>query len=124
MLFAALIFTGCKESKTEKSAVDESQETIVKGGDEETGIVEITPAQMKSVGIETDTLQQRDLTAVLKVNGVLAVPNQNKALVTSITNGVIRTLLVQPGDLVTKRSGYRYNHQPRRCPYSAAASNY
>jgi cobalt-zinc-cadmium efflux system membrane fusion protein len=57
---------------------------------------------MKAVGITTDTLEYKDLTATVKVNGVLAVPNQNKALVTSVTNGVIRTLNVQPGDFVNK----------------------
>jgi RND family efflux transporter MFP subunit len=33
---------------------------------------------------------------------MLSVPNQNKALVTSVNSGVIKTLLIQPGDFVRK----------------------
>lgn len=38
----------------------------------------------------------------IKANGNLSVPNQNKALVTSLSNGVIKTLLIQPGTYVKK----------------------
>lgn len=47
-----------------------------------------------------DTVEMKSLTSSIKANGMLTVPNQNKAMVTSVTNGVIRTLLVQPGDFV------------------------
>lgn len=101
VFFAATLFTACKENKTEK-ATEEKKTEEVKPSEEESGPIEITTEQMKTVGIETDTLQYKDLTATIKVNGVLAVPNQNKALVTSVTNGVIRSLNVQPGDNVRK----------------------
>jgi RND family efflux transporter MFP subunit len=60
----------------------------------------ITEKQMQAVGIEMDTIQFKNLTSAIKANGVLTVPNQNKALVTSVTSGIISSLLVQPGDLV------------------------
>lgn len=93
------LFGACADKKTEK-VTEEKAATEEKAPEEESGIIEITPEQMKAVGIQTDTVQLRDLTSVLKVNGILTVPNQNKALVTSVTNGVIRTLSVQPGDFV------------------------
>lgn len=66
------------------------------------GIVELTEAQMRSIGIETGNIEQKQLTASLKANGVLRVPNQNKAQINSVYPGVIKTLLVQPGNAVTK----------------------
>ncbi|MCS3800828.1 efflux RND transporter periplasmic adaptor subunit [Niastella sp. OAS944] len=66
------------------------------------GAVELTEAQMKSIGVEIGTIEQKQLTASLKANGVLRVPNQNKAQINSVYPGVIKTLLVQPGNTVTK----------------------
>lgn len=66
------------------------------------GMVELTEAQMKSIGVEIGTIEQKQLTASLKANGVLRVPNQNKAQINSVYPGVIKTLLVQPGNTVTK----------------------
>ena len=99
ILCVALTFAACKDNKTENVA-KENIESTKPAEEEESPLIEITPEQMKAVGIETDTVQQKDLTSSIKVNGVLTVPNQNKALVTSVTNGVIRTLHVQPGDQV------------------------
>jgi membrane fusion protein, heavy metal efflux system len=62
----------------------------------------LTGEQIKSIGIELGTIEQKQLTASLKTNGVLKVPNQNKASVNSVYNGVIKSLLVQPGNTVSK----------------------
>lgn len=64
--------------------------------------VALTQAQMKSIGVEIGNIEQKQLTASLKANGVLRVPNQNKAQINSVYPGVIKTLLVQPGNTVTK----------------------
>jgi cobalt-zinc-cadmium efflux system membrane fusion protein len=101
ILCVALFFGACKNSNIEK-VVEEKTVEKETPAEEESSLIESTEAQMKAVGITTDTLEYKDLTATVKVNGVLAVPNQNKALVTSVTNGVVRTLNVQPGDFVNK----------------------
>lgn len=62
----------------------------------------LTEAQMKSIGIELGTIEEKQLTASLKTNGLLKVPNQNKASVNSIYSGVVKSLLVQPGSFVRK----------------------
>ena len=62
----------------------------------------LTDEQMQSIGIELGTIEQKQLTSSLKTNGVLKVPNQNKASVNSIYSGVIKSLLVQPGNNVRK----------------------
>ena len=48
------------------------------------------------------SIEEKQLTASLKTNGVLKVPNQNKASVNSIYSGVIKTLLIQPGNTVSR----------------------
>lgn len=62
----------------------------------------LTDEQMKSIGVELGVIEEKQLSSSLKTNGVLKVPNQNKASVNSIYSGVIRSLLVQPGNIVRK----------------------
>lgn len=67
-----------------------------------TNIVTLTEEQIKSIGIETGIIEEKQLTAALKTNGVLKVPNQNKASINSVYSGIIKSLLVQPGNRVSK----------------------
>ena len=101
---AVVLFTSCKskvpEAKSSETENTKKEEAVT--DERATNIVELTAAQMKAVGMQTDTIQFKDLTTTVKVNGILTVPNQNKALVTSVTNGIVQTLLVQPGDFVKK----------------------
>ena len=99
ILSAVFLLGACKNSKTEEKVTEQKSEEIKKV---ETETIEITEAQMKAVGITTDTIQLKDLTSTVKVNGMLAVPNQNKALVTSVTNGVVKSLFIQPGNFVNR----------------------
>lgn len=69
---------------------------------ENTNTATLTEDQIKSIGIELGVIEEKQLTASLKTNGVLKVPNQNKASVNSVYSGVIRSLLVQPGNNVRK----------------------
>ena len=64
--------------------------------------VSLTGLQMKTSDIELGTIEQKNLKNSIKANGMLSVPNQNKAFVTSVNSGVIKTLLIQPGDFVRK----------------------
>ena len=65
-------------------------------------IATLTNEQIKAVGIELGKIEQRDLTASIKANGVLRVPNENQATVTALFGGVIKTLNVQVGSHVSK----------------------
>jgi membrane fusion protein, heavy metal efflux system len=57
---------------------------------------------MKTAGIELGTIDLKNLKTSIKANGMLTVPNQNKALVTSVNSGVVKTLHIQPGSFVRK----------------------
>jgi len=69
---------------------------------ESTNKAVLTDEQIKAVGVELGSIENKQLTASLKANGVLQVPNQNKASVNSLYSGVIKSLLVQPGEKVRK----------------------
>ncbi|WP_462254894.1 efflux RND transporter periplasmic adaptor subunit [Ferruginibacter sp.] len=92
---------GSKESKetTATTTVTPAEE---EHENENPDMAVLTEEQIKSIGIELGTIENKQLTAALKTNGVLKVPNQNKATVNSIYSGVIKSLLVQPGNFVRR----------------------
>lgn len=94
--FTAVFLAACGQ-KTERASTQESEQRH-----EEGNIVSLSDIQMKTAGIEIGTIELKNLTTSISVNGTLAVPNQNKAVVTSLAGGTLRTLRVQPGDFVRK----------------------
>lgn len=79
-------------SPTEKKADDHSEETTVT----------LTDEQIKTVGVVIGSIEQKQLSATMKANGTLRVPNNNKANATSLFGGIIKTLNVEIGDYVKK----------------------
>jgi len=75
------------------------------GEDHEEGpvtVAALSEQQIKAVGIVFGSIEEKELTATIKANGVLSVPNNNKANATTLYGGVIKTLNVQLGDNVRK----------------------
>lgn len=71
------------------------------GGAEAT-VASLTAEQIKTVGITLGSIENRDLTASIRANGTLTVPNDKKANATSLYGGVIKAIAVQLGDQVRK----------------------
>ncbi|MCU7616334.1 efflux RND transporter periplasmic adaptor subunit [Chryseobacterium sp. PBS4-4] len=65
-------------------------------------IASITEDQIKTVGITLGKIEMKELTSTIKANGLLRVPNNNKAAITSLYGGVIKTINVQIGDYIKK----------------------
>lgn len=65
-------------------------------------IAMLTQEQIKATGIAIGRVENKELTATIKANGMLRVPNNNKANATSLYGGVVKTLNVQIGDYVRK----------------------
>ncbi len=100
-LFSALLsLTSCGGSDTAEAAKPAAEKHEEEGEGSKTAF--LTDEQIKSIGIELGTIEQKQLTASLKTNGVLRVPNQNKATINSVYRGVIKSLLIQPGNTVRK----------------------
>jgi len=105
---AAIISCGNKNNAATTEAVkpdEQGKENAGEHGDEHeenTNTATLTQEQMKSIGLTLGSIEQKQLTATLKTNGILKVPNQNRASVNSVYSGVIKSLLVQPGNFVSK----------------------
>jgi cobalt-zinc-cadmium efflux system membrane fusion protein len=78
----------------------------------EAGIAEVTVAQMKAVGIDTGRIEQKNLTSVIKANGQLTVPPQNKAVVNALVGGVIKKINVVEGQQVKKEQSVAVIENP------------
>ncbi|OKS84619.1 efflux RND transporter periplasmic adaptor subunit [Mucilaginibacter polytrichastri] len=64
--------------------------------------LELTAEQMQTVGIVTGPIAQKNLDSVIKANGQLAVPPQNKADVSILSGGIINHISVIEGQQVKR----------------------
>ncbi len=86
-------------TETEKAGGTETEDH---GEEAPATVTSLTAEQIRTVGITIGTIENKNLTATIKANGALRVPNNNKANATSLYGGVIKTLKVQMGDYVRK----------------------
>ena len=91
---------GCKDKKGEEKAVAEKSDDTKKEGHD--GALVLSPEQLKAVDIEMGPIEEKNLHAVVKASGQLAVPPQNKADVNVLMGGIIRTINVLEGQTVRK----------------------
>jgi len=106
-IIAAILFAGIAVISACGGKSNTPGETVTKEENNKTeeknpGTTTLTTEQMKTIGVELGVIEDKELTSSLKANGVLRVPNQNKASVNSVYSGVIKSLLVQPGSVVSK----------------------
>jgi cobalt-zinc-cadmium efflux system membrane fusion protein len=93
---ALLISCANPMEETSGAAAASNKEAVA----EESKLLVLTTAQMKNVGIETGPIEQQNLEAVVKANGQLAVPPQNKADVSILSGGIISHINVIEGQEV------------------------
>ena len=99
-----LIFSlnACKNA-TKEANVATTEVAKTEHAEEETPtIATLSAEQIKTIGVQYGTIENKQLTAIMKANGSITVPNNNKANVTSLYGGVIKTLNVQIGSYVKK----------------------
>ena len=89
LTFSSMLFLAACGGDADKKEESETEESH-----EESTLVSVTNEQMNTVGIGLGTIEMKNLTTSISVNGTLAVPNQNKALITSLAGGVLRTLRI------------------------------
>jgi len=98
LLVTALLFAACGSSKNTETAEEEAGH----GAHENASTASLSAEQLKAIGITLGGVEKKQLTASLKANGILNVPNQNKATLTSLLGGVVKSILVQNGEIVKK----------------------
>ena len=103
VLVAFFAFNACTNNHKEGDGHNHGTEAETTTDEhEEENVAVLTDEQMKAVGIEIGSIEQKQLSATLKANGGLRVPNSNKANATSMFGGVIKSLNVEIGDFVKK----------------------
>ncbi|MBC7901767.1 MAG: efflux RND transporter periplasmic adaptor subunit [Gemmatimonadaceae bacterium] len=98
----ALMACGSRDANKASAPSEESHAEGLEEAHEEEGMATLTEEQIASIGLKMGTIEQKQLTASLKTNGILKVPNQNKAIINSLYSGIVKSLLVQPGNFVKK----------------------
>ncbi|RZM21465.1 MAG: biotin/lipoyl-binding protein, partial [Pedobacter sp.] len=102
ILFITLIFLAVLASCSSDPKTSEKNETATEEPKEEENGLELTSEQMETVGITIGNIEQKNLDAVVKANGQLAVPPQNKADVSILSGGIITRINVLEGQQVRK----------------------
>ena len=99
--FLILLFTislmSCNSSKPKEEVKSEEKSVATLKT-----TVSITKEQYNSIGLETGKVEMRNLSSMLKTNGKLTLPPQNKADVSLLVGGIVETIKVVEGDFVKK----------------------
>ena len=90
--YCFFLLTSCGEKKTEETHEEEKSETEVA----------LTATQFKTIGIETGSIEMKNLNTVIKANGYTAVPPQNMANISTLIGGVVKDIYVLEGTYVAK----------------------
>ena len=96
-IFSVLFLFSCSSG-----ASDENKDKQPPVEEEKSTALSLTSEQMQSVGISIGTVEQKNLNTIVKANGQLAVPPQNKADVSVLSGGIIRKITVLEGQQVKK----------------------
>ena len=84
ILLTTAFLTACgnKSSSSTEEMDEHAHETH-----ENENTVELSAEQIKSIKLEMGDIEKKQLTASLKANGILKVPNQNRATATALMGG-------------------------------------
>jgi membrane fusion protein, heavy metal efflux system len=88
-----IIITSCKN----KTVTEESQTVVT-----DENIITLTDAQFKNADIATGTLEQKEISTILKVNGKIDVPPQNMISISVPLGGYLKATKLLPSMHVSK----------------------
>lgn len=102
--FLSLGVFSCKSSTSNNAHTEtnETEDDHDHDHDENTSLVTLSEEQIKAVDIEFGEIEMKELTSTIKANGNLKVPNNVKAMATSLYGGVVTSIYVQVGSPVRK----------------------
>ena len=93
ILITFLTFLSCGNKKEPEGALESNLGV---------NLVELTPEQIKNAGIVSGRSEQRTLSSLLKVNGVIDVPPQNMVSISVPLGGYLKSTKLLPGMHVNK----------------------
>lgn len=105
LMLALLFLAACGGNKKETDTESSETDTIsaVKDSSAQAALeVAFTPDQYKLAGIETGTIEKRNLSNVIKLNGVIDVEPGSEAIVSAPLGGYLKTAGLLPGQAISK----------------------
>lgn len=100
-----MVSCGDKNKTTQEDAHEEEASEIVKEA-------MLTAQQFKTLGMEIDSLQKRNIQGHIVANGLLEVPPQNEAIVTAVFGANVSEILVIEGDQIKAGQVLAYISHP------------
>lgn len=98
ILISLFTLSACNNNTSTTDHQEAEEEHHHEGGNTTT----LTQTQIKTVDIRLGHIEQKALTATLKANGVLSVPADHQAKVSTIYTGIIQSVKVEIGTYVHK----------------------
>lgn len=106
IITASILLLSCDKAENEKAEIHESKEQEHKEEgehpEEAENTVELTSAQYQVAGIQLGKVEQKELSSVLNVNGVLDVPPQNLVTISAKMGGFVKKTDLLQGMRVKK----------------------
>ena len=96
MFFGLIFLVAACNNETQPVQNEESHD------DEEDNVVELTDAQIKNAGLSFGTLEKKQISGTIKVNGVLDVPPQQLVSISAPLGGFLRSTELLEGSRVKK----------------------
>jgi cobalt-zinc-cadmium efflux system membrane fusion protein len=100
LIILVLAITSCKKNKTENKVESVKENTSMVNHPVSSTEVELTEDQIKAIGLQTGSIELRNLKSTLKVNGKLTLPPQNQAQVSNLIGGIVKSINVTEGTFV------------------------
>lgn len=94
IVLMTITFSSCKNNSEEPKKEEATTEKTTLAE------VHFTNKQIKAIGLELGTFENKNLTTTLKINGKLSLPPQHQAQVSILTGGVVKDIMVQDGEFV------------------------
>ena len=112
-IITALLLNACQFENKDKEKAEKAQQEAAK---EKAGIkpdeVMLTKKQFDIMKIELGNPVQKNLTSLVKANGFITSSPQNKATVSPVMGGVVKSISVIPGSYVKKGQVLAYLEHP------------
>ena len=94
-LFTIITMVSCNNAGRNTETTEEHEHN-------KEGVVELSKKQERALNLELGTVQERNLTTVVRINGQLSVSPSNSANISAIIGGNIKEIKVFEGDKVKK----------------------
>lgn len=96
-LWGLSTLSACSSSTQKEKSTSEEQHNDGEGGQ-----AFLTHANLKAAGIRIGHIEYKELSATIRANGYLKVPNNEKGFVSSLYGGIVQRFFVHQGELVRK----------------------